>query len=393
MDSFNQKRSLKNQIDKLIALRQEGGYWDFKRQWHNNKHDLLHDIICMSNNLENRDAFIIIGVDEGNDYSVVDTQNDVNRRNTQKIVDFLRDKKFAGGIRPVVHVEPLQMSGKTIDVIVIENSHSTPFFLIEPFESVRANHIYTRVMDTNTPIDKTADIDKIEYLWRKHFFLDTTPMEKFCYHLSDPSDWERIQDVDMGYFCKSAPEFTFTCEYDRNRNGYEYYIFGQIDTTPSWWRIILKYHQTTIGQYLGIALDGGRCFAVAPHRAYELSDSGISNVAYFVSNELRTRLLEFFHQKESTEEYAFESYMKAILEFESEDEHDLFFEYAIQNTDLFRNLCAQQGDDDLPPFPEKKGLIMNEYKKEYRDALVLKKMLMIFRNTPTASLVFEENDI
>ena len=97
MESFDQKRTLKNTISELISLRQEGGYWDFKKQWYgnNNKTDLLHDIICMANNLENCDAYIVIGVDEENDYSIVDTKNDANRRNTQNIVDFLKDKKFA----------------------------------------------------------------------------------------------------------------------------------------------------------------------------------------------------------------------------------------------------------------------------------------------------------
>jgi hypothetical protein len=56
------------EILELINLGQEGGYWDFKKEWYKpdnkGKQDLLHDIICMANNLENRDAYLIIGVDE-----------------------------------------------------------------------------------------------------------------------------------------------------------------------------------------------------------------------------------------------------------------------------------------------------------------------------------------
>ena len=101
------EKIFEEEILKLIFLRQEGGYWDFKKQWYENNGDLLHDIICMANNLHNRDAYIIIGVDEEMDCSIVNTQNDPNRRNTQNIVDFLKDKKFAGGIRPIVHVEQI----------------------------------------------------------------------------------------------------------------------------------------------------------------------------------------------------------------------------------------------------------------------------------------------
>ena len=104
--------TLKSTILKLISLRQEGSYWDFKKEWHSNKADLLHDIICMSNNLSNKDAYIIIGVDESDNFSINDVSSDVNRRKTQDLVSFLRDKKFAGGIRPTVYVESLLIKQK-----------------------------------------------------------------------------------------------------------------------------------------------------------------------------------------------------------------------------------------------------------------------------------------
>lgn len=46
-----------NNIEKLISLKQEGSYWDFKREWYSQdkKADLLHDIICMANNLSSLD--------------------------------------------------------------------------------------------------------------------------------------------------------------------------------------------------------------------------------------------------------------------------------------------------------------------------------------------------
>lgn len=44
-------KTLKKIITNLISLKQEGAYWDFKREWYESDHntDLLHDIICMSN--------------------------------------------------------------------------------------------------------------------------------------------------------------------------------------------------------------------------------------------------------------------------------------------------------------------------------------------------------
>jgi len=46
--------SFREEILQLIAFRREGEYWGFKKEWYKNKPDLLHDIICMANNLSNR---------------------------------------------------------------------------------------------------------------------------------------------------------------------------------------------------------------------------------------------------------------------------------------------------------------------------------------------------
>ena len=48
----------------------------------------------MANNMKNRDAYIIIGIDEENDYRVNDLSDAENRKSTQMIVDFLREKSF-----------------------------------------------------------------------------------------------------------------------------------------------------------------------------------------------------------------------------------------------------------------------------------------------------------
>lgn len=66
MDMF----SFNSEIRRLISLRQEGEYWDFKKEWHINKADLLHDIICMANNPSSHDGLIVIGIDEETDIMV-----------------------------------------------------------------------------------------------------------------------------------------------------------------------------------------------------------------------------------------------------------------------------------------------------------------------------------
>ena len=39
---------LENEISQLIQTKREGGYWDFKQSWYEDKAELLLDIICMA---------------------------------------------------------------------------------------------------------------------------------------------------------------------------------------------------------------------------------------------------------------------------------------------------------------------------------------------------------
>ncbi|EOS7924529.1 putative DNA binding domain-containing protein, partial [Enterococcus hirae] len=123
------------EIKDLISSKTEGGYWDFKRSWHKDDVSLLHDIICFSNNLENRDCYIIIGVDENDDFSYYPLDNDTHRKNNNELVTFLRDKKFTGGIRPTVILKHLEVNGNNLDVIIVKNTLNTPYTLDEDFPS------------------------------------------------------------------------------------------------------------------------------------------------------------------------------------------------------------------------------------------------------------------
>lgn len=203
MDKANE--ALTKEIVALIDRKQEGGYWDFKQEWHKNKAELLHDIICLANNLENRDAYIIFGVKDETCEIVGVNKKDANRKNTAKIVDLLRNGKFfVGDIRPMARVETITIGEKELDILIVENSHNTPFRLEKDFpntdknsqkkklKTVLAKNVYTRVQDTNTPINMTADPDKEEKLWRKRFHIDESVYDKLLYYLSKPDDWIKI---------------------------------------------------------------------------------------------------------------------------------------------------------------------------------------------------------
>lgn len=373
--------TFEDKIFELINLKQEGEYWDFKRQWHENKADLLHDIICMANNLSDNDGYIIIGIDEEKDYSIRDVKLDKNRKNTQKLVDFLKNKKFAGDRRPTVYVQSMEWAEQFIDVIVIQNNMHTPYYLTVDYRDkeklLKANHIYTRIMDSNTAKDSNADLDKVEYLWKKRFGINKTALERVTIYLKDKKNW--FQNEFGVIYYKFAPEFTIKCEYDESRKGYEVYMLGQIDNTPYWEDIYLYYHSTLLRTVNAVALDGGRCFSTAPNRKFIQNDNNNYCYYYFIENSLEYVLHEYYifdTRILSEESWARQKFFDVVLLFYSEDELEKFNEYVLTQQDRF----TPYKEDEVPYISDLPGYNVEELKQQWFDARTFKKLLDEFRN-------------
>lgn len=258
------------EISELIDLGTEGDYWDFKLKWHENNADLLHDIICMANNLVNRDAYILIGVSDSKSPDGVKIQGvvDADRKSQQNLIDFLKDKKFFGGVRPVVYVHTLAFGDLEIDVVLIKNATNTPYFLVEPFncgkECVQSGHIYTRIGDTNTPKKAYADTDKVEYLWRKRFGIDLSVMDKLLLLLDSPDDW--VGDFNYGEcrYHSLYPEFQIRIsDCDEDDDYSDNSIVRNIadhntDTKFAVKNVTITYHTTVVYTERVLYLDGYR---------------------------------------------------------------------------------------------------------------------------------------
>lgn len=129
------------EIQNIISLETEGDYWDFKEMWHDNKASLLHDIICMANNQVGRDAYIIIGVSDSKSPDGVKVKGvpETNRRDQQQLISFLRNKKFAGGLRPSVYLQTIMLpddnhTNRPIDIIIVKNSEKHLISLLRTLE-------------------------------------------------------------------------------------------------------------------------------------------------------------------------------------------------------------------------------------------------------------------
>ena len=371
-------------ISKLISMHQEGPYWDFKKEWYGEKEKqkLLLDIICMANNLVNKDAYIIIGVDEEKNYSIKSVEGDVNRRNTQNLTDFIREKKFAGDFKPIVTVESLRLNDGTVDVIVVHNSSNTPFYLKERECGVCPNNIYVRLQDSNTPIDKAADYYQVEYLWKKRFGMLLTPMEKIKLYLTHPDDWERSPVTNDIMYYKFAPEYTIVhnCDPDDPRNGYEYYLFAQTDSSPRWSEIKILYYQTVLVDLGGVILDGGRYFTATPYMdGFSVSKRASWDVAYnyMVKGEINHLVHEFFYNGHNNEErIAHDRFEECILIFESAEEHSFFKEFAIRE---WPNHESYVEGIWIPNMGQIAGYNMDLFKEQYRNVQILRNMLEEYR--------------
>ncbi|MEB6207424.1 putative DNA binding domain-containing protein [Mammaliicoccus sciuri] len=172
-----------NKIKSLIDSKREGEYWDFKAKYHENKVELLHDIICLSNNLLNNEAYLILGVSDKGD--LLGVNNDPNRKTQEELISFISGKKFAAGRYLNVSLMTFEYEEKEIDVILIDPKGYVPYYLeksetdkkSEKNKTINAGSIYTRVEDKNTPINTTASLLDTEKLWKMHFGLYPTPIK------------------------------------------------------------------------------------------------------------------------------------------------------------------------------------------------------------------------
>lgn len=325
---------LQEEIEKLILSRREDDYWDFKEKHHSNTADLLYDIICMANNRADRDAYIIYGVVDKNG-NVIGVESDPGRRNQQEIINQLKSKKFVSGIRPRIELRTLNIQAHEIDVLIVKNTSDTPYYLIEDYKdqgrSVRAYHIYTRVCDTNTDIDKSADIDHTEYLWKKRFGLTTVPLERFTKKLKNKEEWIREEAF---YYNKYNPEYTivFEDEEDFERGVPEFYAYAMYNSSVNYGYINVKYFETRLYGRQIVTLDGGRFTTTVPEWGFlsfgRYKGEVTYSFKYYLKNDISYLIHKFLLREDSEEaKYACERFYEVILIFEDEMEKDDFISF------------------------------------------------------------------
>lgn len=378
-------------IGTLIQTGREDDWWDFKECYHEDKASLLHDIICLANNRANKDAYLIFGVQDKT-FNIMGVENDANRKNQQNIVDFLSSKSFAGQLRPRVEVRTVKLSGHEIDVFIIKNSPDVPYYLLENYtdkkynavtgkkgKTVFAFHIYTRVMDNNTPIDKSADIYDVEYLWKKRFGLLQTPLEQVKILLTKFDEW--IEEEGK-YYHSIFPQYTIVLEDEQDVEGIccegnkMFYHHLQTDTRAYYGTIKIFCYGTQLFSCQLTHLDGHRMTAPCPQSKFISSFKFDETIflKYYIIDSLEYLLLRFLEHhignaNGQEAQIATRKLLEVVLLFDKNDDIEDFSEYVNYNLKTFYEIVSKQNEPYIFDETESAKKVI---KKEIRESYALK---------------------
>ena len=153
------------QLQFLIAQK-ESEWLDFKREFHNNKAKLLHDILCLSNSFHDGDRYLIFGVNDNK--TIYGIEDDPNKKTNADLHDFLRQLPLNS--IPKIDLSFQQFNEHEIGMLKIKDLPKKPYWLKREYRdkgaTIRAGAIYTRLSDTNVPLNETAPEDNVEIMWR-----------------------------------------------------------------------------------------------------------------------------------------------------------------------------------------------------------------------------------
>lgn len=318
-------------VIRLIDSGVEGDYWDFKKEWHKDKEELIRDILAFTNTVHNKDCFLIIGVTD--DCKISGVNEDEARRCQADILDILENCNFAGEYSPQISVETLKFDTKEVDVLIIFNTYNTPIYInkrTRKQQRLKENFIYSRVGDRNTPMNENSNIYIIEQLWKKRFGLNRDSMEIFNEALKDKWNWNENK---FGWYYKFNPEFVIRI-LDDDSKGYDapFYAYVMMNSRSSYSKLQLVYKGTVLQEFTRVVLDSGRYSTISPESAFISEDnygSKLYEYRFFIKGSIEYELYEFLFRDElaGEERYAKRRFDSVILTFNDKKESIEFNKY------------------------------------------------------------------
>ena len=359
---MEKNEKLEEIIRELFYQNTEGEYWDFKElpyfyngqektEINKKKNDLLHDIICMANNLSNHEAYLIMGISD-KPVEIVGVEKYLNRWTQENYLDFIHSKKWAGDYIPSLELRTITNgSGAELDVLIVHKSSRVPFYIKEKYQSVQSNQIYARKGAKNTPINKQAEIQDIEKLWEYRFGLIPYPKERVLNYIKKIDSWVKMKSGYEGisWYYEKFPEYTLEFFEDPENDDLRTPSFALMQTNArsSWHILRVKYHQTILLEFFAHYIDETRGIAVHPKTAYLKLFSSypkseyVNSYYYYFENSPEIDLMWLLKSLINHENGAWSKHLSMIPIFESLQQKETIEKLINDNIEEYQKLVFE----------------------------------------------------
>lgn len=336
-------------VRELFYLGVEGEYWDFKEkpyffegqskeEKNKKKNDLLHDIICMANNLSNREAYIIMGIQD-KPVKITGVKQFSKKWTQENYQDFLQNLTWAGDMIPTVEFRTI--NNGDLDVLIIKKSNRVPFYITKKYSKVRENRIYVRKGSKNTAIDSQAEISDIEKLFEYRFGLTPFPKERVINYITDHDHWIEMKGnyETRSWYYEKFPEYTMELVDDPQNDELKAPVYAliQFNARTTWQILRLKYHQTILLEFSSHYIDEYRGISVQPkYNFLKLSDrmndiKFPSMYYYYLSNSVEIELMYLLKELMQHDGEAWRRHLSLIPVFDDDEERNIIEKYVEEN--------------------------------------------------------------
>ena len=327
----------------------EGEYWDFKEkpyfyegqskeEKNKKKNDLLHDIICMANNLSNRDAYIIMGIQD-KPIKITGVKQFSNKWTQEKYQDFLQNLTWAGDMIPTVEFRTI--NNGDLDVLIIKKSNRVPFYITKKYSKVRENRIYVRKGSKNTAIDSQAEIGDIEKLFEFRFGLTPFPKERVINYITDHDHWTEMKGnyETRSWYYEKFPEYTMELVDDPQNDELRAPVYALIhpNVRTTWEILRIKYHQTILLEFSSHYIDEYRGLSVQPRYNFLKLFEGVNNINlktnfyYYLADSVEINLMYLLEELLEQDGEALRQHLSLIPVFKNDDEREAIKKYVEDN--------------------------------------------------------------
>ena len=392
-------------VRELFYLGVEGEYWDFKEkpyffegqskeEKNKKKNDLLHDIICMANNLSNHDAYIIMGIQD-KPVKITGVKQFSNKWTQENYQDFLQNLTWAGDMIPTVEFRTI--NNGDLDVLIIKKSNRVPYYITKNYGKVRENRIYVRKGSKNTAIDSQAEIGDIEKLFEFRFGLTPFPKERVINYITDHDHWIEMKGnyETRSWYYEKFPEYTLELVDDPQNDKLKAPVYALIhpNARTTWQILRLKYHQTILLEFSSHYIDEYRGISVQPKYNFlklfdRMDDMKFPSMYYYyLSDSVEINLMYLLKDLLQQDGEAWRRHLSLIPVFYDDVERNVIEEYIEENkSDIIdkikkesKNICLgynYDGDEKRSKWDQEEIAVTKVVKNilnEYREKKVYEK--------------------